>query len=127
MKKTKLASILALSLIVSIFVSNNSYADEILNIAGFTELNKCYTAQGAPLKKDISDIKNGLSIDKMFSGDKDGKVAIPNNWQNTIADGNLSCEELIIGYDHSHSRQSNPLARKNGIQGRGWLRQYERR
>ncbi len=101
MKKTKLASILALSLIVSIFVSNNSYADEILNIAGFTELNKCYTAQGAPLKKDISDIKNGLSIDKMFSGDKDGKVAIPNNWQNTIADGNLSCEELIIGYDRA--------------------------
>ena len=97
MKKIKLASILALSLIVSIFISSNSHADEILNIAGFTELNKCYT--GGTLKKDIGDIKNGLLIDKMFTGDKDGKVAIPNNWQNTIADGNLSCEQLIRGYE----------------------------
>ena len=97
MKKIKLASILALSLIVSIFISSNSHADEILNIAGFTELNKCYT--GGTLKKDIGDIKNGLLIDKMFTGDKDGKVAIPNNWQNTIADGNLSCKQLIIGYE----------------------------
>ncbi len=101
MKKIKLTSILVLSLVVSIFISSNSYADEITNIAGFTELNKCYTGQGAPLKKDIGDIKNGLSIDKMFTGDKDGKVAIPNNWQNTIADGNLSCEQLIVGYDRA--------------------------
>lgn len=78
--------------------SANTYAiDDILKTAGFSELvNVCYKQNH--FKPNLDAIANKFKVKHIFKDDKDGLVAIPNQYNNTITDYNLSCEQLVNGY-----------------------------
>lgn len=92
---------ITLILLVSIFSCSLAaapvFADEILQVAGLTELMKCYDKK--ILKSDIANTPDKLPLKNMFQNDNDDNFAkVPNLWQNTIKDGGVSCSELVGGY-----------------------------
>ncbi len=99
MKKiVKIASIILISVFIVAQTNSQAHADEIVNIAGFTELAKCYKKN--IIKPEISTVSDKFKVKDIFKKeDSETFAAVPNMYQNTVADYNVSCEQLVNGYD----------------------------
>ena len=92
----KVVAAILISVFICAQVSTQVHADDILKIAGLTELAaKCYPGV---IKPSVGNVTAGLKIADIFMADSDGKVKIPNLYQNTISDYDLKCTELVNGY-----------------------------
>ncbi len=85
------------SILCSVFATQNTYANDILNVVSYHELyNKCYSS--GIIKSNVGNLKNGISASSLVSGDGDHKVILTTGYGHSITDNDLSCKQLVAGF-----------------------------
>ena len=97
-----MVGLLLIPIAIAIFTATPAHADEILNVAAFTELYQCYVNDGE-INASIKDLK-GTShylskyVKEPATAASRQTVILPNSYQHTIQDNTLNCWQLITGY-----------------------------